>query len=223
METRDVVASRRSTRAFTQDPISSAQIRELLEEASWCPSGGNVQPWKVIAVSGKARNAVADLASSLIKQGAPSEEGAHPVYPKNLWEPYRTYRYENGEEMYAALGISREDKTARLEWLAQNFDFFGAPAGLFFILDCRMGSGQWAHLGMFIQTLMLLAHDRGLATCPQEAWARFRDSLATHFDLGEDEIIYCGMALGYADTIAPVNTWIPSRAPVESFARFEGF
>jgi nitroreductase len=125
--------------------------------------------------------------------------------------------------MYARLGISREDRNARLRWFARNYEFFGAPVGLFFIIDRAMGHGQWAHLGMFMQSFALVAEERGLATCMQEAWAMLRDTLHAHFALPQNEIVYCGMALGYADRGANVNALRSERVPVEEFVRFLGF
>ncbi|MDZ4776551.1 MAG: nitroreductase, partial [Alphaproteobacteria bacterium] len=121
------------------------------------------------------------------------------------------------------LGIPREDKAARFGHLARNFRFFDAPVGLFFVIDRRMGHGQWAHLGMFMQTIALAAEARGVASCMQEAWGRVRETLAKHFALPETEMIYCGMALGYADESAAVNSLRSDRATVDEFATFRGF
>ena len=211
--------ARISVRAFKPDPIPAAVVREILDDARYAPSGGNLQPWKVIAVAGAERDAVTALA----KANLPGVEDDRPVYPHNLWEPYRTRRSKVGEDMYALLNIPRENKSARLMHLAQNFEFFGAPVGLFFIIDRNMGHGQWAHLGMFMQSVALAAIDRGVASCMQEAWARMRGPLHAHFALGEDDYIYCGMALGYADITKPVNSLRSDRAAVDEIAVFKGF
>lgn len=163
----DVLAalrSRRSCRAFTVRPVSRVTVEALLDAARWAPSGGNIQPWRVVVVSGKPRDEVVRIADEALFAGA-SEEGDHPIYPPSLWEPYRSRRFDNGESLYAALGIPREDKAARYRWLAENFRFFGAPVGLFFVIDRRMGHGQWAYLGMFMMALTLAAEAQGLATC----------------------------------------------------------
>ena len=215
----DALQQRISTRAFLPTPVAEATVRELFDLARWAPSGGNLQPWNVIVVSGAAKDRVIAL-SKAVPGLVPSEEGERPVYPPNLWEPYRSRRYKIGEDLYGLLGIPRENKTARLKQLARNFEFFGAPVGVFFVIDERMGHGQWAHLGMFMQSLALAAHERGLATCFQEFWGMLRQSLHTHFALGEHEMVYCGMALGYADPDAPINTLRSSREPVDAFARF---
>lgn len=219
MNVSEALKRRISTRAFLDRPVPEALVRELLDTARWSPSGGNLQPWKVVVVSGAARDAVVTLAKTY--PGVfPNEEGDKPVYPANLWEPYRSRRYKVGEDLYALLGIPREDKPARLKQVARNFEFFGAPVGVFFVTDTRMGHGQWAHLGMFMQSLALAATERGLATCFQEFWGALRISLKKHFALTETELVYCGMALGYADESAAVNRLRSERAPVDEFAQF---
>ncbi len=219
MNVSEALRSRISIRAFKPDPIPETLVREIVDVARYAPSGGNLQPWKLIAVAGAERDAVVKLAQANL----PGAEDDRPVYPANLWEPYRTRRFKVGEDMYARMGIPREDKPARLMHLARNFEFFGAPVGLFFIIDRRMGHGQWAHLGMFMQSLALAALERGVQSCMQEAWARMRAPLHTHFGLNQQDMIYCGMALGYADMSKPVNTLRSDRAPVDEIATCRGF
>ena len=213
-----------SVRKFLSTAIPESLVRELLEAARWSPSGGNLQPWKVIVVTGAELAAATALAHrAQIAGGKSSEEGGDPVYPPNLWEPYRTRRYQVGEDMYAVLGVKREDRAGRLAHVARNFEFFGAPIGLFFVIDRRLGRAQWAHLGMFMQSLALVAVERGLGTCMQEFWALLRDSLHRHFALPETDMIYCGMSLGYPDPTAPVNHLRSARVAVEEFASLRGF
>jgi nitroreductase len=220
----DALKKRISVRKFLPTAVPESQLRELLDAARWSPSGGNLQPWKVIAVTGPELVAVRALAQG--GQGAggkSSEEGSDPVYPPHLWEPYRSRRYQVGEDMYLLLGVNREDRAGRLAHVARNFEFFGAPVGLFFVIDRRLGRAQWAHLGMFMQSLALVAVERGLGTCMQEFWALLRESLHAHFALPETDMVYCGMALGHPDTSAPVNQLRSSRVAVEEFATFRGF
>jgi nitroreductase len=223
MTVSELLKARISVRAFLDQPLAASTVHALLDEARWAPSGGNLQPWKVIAVAGAARDAVSRLAIETLALNPAGEAGARPVYPASLGEPYRTRRYKIGEDMYALLGIPREDRPARLQWVARNYQFFGAPVGLFFVIDHAMGHGQYAHLGMFMQSLALVAQERGLATCMQESWGMVRESLHTHFALSPDETVYCGMALGHADSAAAVNTLRSDRAAVEEFAVFQGF
>jgi nitroreductase len=218
----DALHKRISVRAFRPDPVPEALVREILDVARFSPSGGNVQAWRVIAVAGEERAKVTKLAQDVLGAGG-NEEGADPVYPPKLWDPYRTRRYDLGEQMYVKLGIPREDRPARLAHVARNYEFFGAPVGLFFVIEKAMGRAQWAHMGMLMQSIALAAVERGLATCMQEAWAHARETLARHFALRDEEMIVSGMALGYADENAAVNTLRSERASVDEIASFRGF
>lgn len=223
MTVEDAVRSRKSVRAFTKAPVPLDEIRAILDIARHAPSGGNLQPWKMIVVTGEALAAVSQLGQATIAANPRGEAGDHPIYPAKVEEPHRSRRYKVGEDMYAILGISREDKFARLGQMAQNYTFFGAPAAIFFVIDKSMGHGQWAHMGMLMQTICLVAQERGIATCMQEAWGMVRDTLAKHFDLPDNDMIYCAMALGYEDKSAPINTLRTDRAPLDEIAVFKGF
>jgi nitroreductase len=223
MQVEDAVRNRKSVRAFTPDPVPLDEIRAILEIARWAPSGGNLQAWKMIVVSGDALKAVGEVGRAAIAANPRGEEGHHPIYPAKVEEPYRSRRYKVGEELYAILGITREDKMGRLGQMAKNFSFFDAPCAIFFVIDKAMGHGQWAHMGMLMQTICLVAEERGVATCMQEAWGMVRETLAHHFELGDTEMIYCAMALGYEDKAAAINTLRTQRAPLDEIAVFKGF
>jgi nitroreductase len=218
----DALRRRISIRSFKSTPLQESLVRDILDVARWAPSGGNLQPWKVIVIAGSERDSLVTIAKNRAAD-APDESSDRPVYPPNLWEPYRTRRFKVGEDLYALLGIPRTDRAARLRRFASNYEFFGAPIGMFFIVDERMGYGQWAHLGMFMQSIALAAWERGVATCMQEAWATLRSTLKSHFRLPANELVYCGMALGYADDAAAVNSLRSERAPIDDFAQFLGF
>lgn len=223
----EALRARTSVRNFLDKPVDKATVRALLDAARWAPSGGNLQPWKVIVVEGEARDAVAEIGKAeAVRTGSKQEERQDrefPIYPSPLSEPYKSRRDKVSEQMYALLGIAREDRMARLSHVIRNFDFFGAPVGIFFVIDREMGHGQWAHLGMFMQSLALVAFEYGLATCMQEAWALSRQSLAEHFGLPDNEVIYCGMALGWPDRDAPLFNLRSERAEIDEFATFHGF
>jgi nitroreductase len=215
--------SRASTRAYTGRTPSIDLVRELLEAARWAPSGGNMQPWKVIAVTGSARDEVCDLARRTVSLNPAGEDGEYPVCPVELRSPFHERRSLAAGQRYAAMGIERDDTAARTAAVLRNYDFWGAPVGLFFVTFRDLGHSQWAHLGMFIQSVVLVAEEIGLGACVQEAWAKVRESLRRHFDLPCDEVIYCGMALGYADRAQPINAVRTTREPVTNFATFLGF
>ena len=222
MTVTEALRHRTSIRAFLPTPLEESLVREILDVARWSPSGGNLQPWKIIAVAGAERDSIVALAKSRAAN-APDESTERPVYPSNLWEPYRSRRFKVGEDMYALLGIGRSDRLARLARFACNYEFFGAPVALFFIIDERMGHGQWAHLGMFMQSIALAAIERGVSSCMQEAWSSLRETLKSHFKLAAHDMVYCGMALGYADPSAAVNSLRSERTAVEEFTQFRGF
>jgi nitroreductase len=217
------IVARRSIRAFLDRPVERFLVEEILTLASRAPSGGNLQPWHVDVLAGAP---LAELKSRALEAfaGATSADGMEfKVYPAPLGEPWRARRHASGEALYESLGIPREDRPARLGQFARNFEAFGAPVLLLFSIDRIFDRPQWAHLGMFMQNVMLLATERGLATCPQEAWAAVHQIVAPFLELPDGRILYCGMALGYADEAHPVNGCVTGREPVESFATFRGF
>ncbi|MBY8824311.1 nitroreductase [Sphingomonas colocasiae] len=206
--------ARRSVRAFTAEPVPGEAIEAILAAALRAPSGGNLQPWHIHVVRGGAL-ARLTAAMRLAQEAGEQEVPNHPVYPEGLWEPYRSRRFENGEDLYRTIGIERSDKAGRLRQLAQNYQLFGAPAGLFFAIDRRMGRAQWIDLGMVMQTVMLVALEHGLATCPQAAWALWPDTLGELLGLDEHMMIAAGMALGHEDTAHPINTLRTTRQSLD--------
>ena len=215
MNVSDAIKRRKTIRAFLPDPVDDATIAALLELSARAPSGGNVQPQRIYVLNGEAmtrfRAHIADK-----RPGT----AAYPVYPENLWEPYRTNRFELGELMYEKLGIPRDDKPARYRQLARNSTFFDAPAALFCFVDRRMGSAQWSDLGMFLQTFMLAAQEAGLDTCPQEAWAPWDEVVRDFVGAPDEEMLFCAVAMGKADWDAPVNALQSPRMPLEQWARW---
>lgn len=219
MNVSEAIARRVSIRAFRPDPVPGAIVRQILEAAAKAPSGGNLQPWRVYALAGAPLEAFkAQVAANPF-----GETPEYDVYPPNLWEPFRTRRFQNGEDLYATIGIPREDKPARLRQLARNGTFFGAPVGIFFCLDRKLGRPQWADLGMYMQNVMLLATEQGLDTCPQEYWARYPQTIAAFLQLPEELMVFSGMALGWRDPEAPINRLAASRDSFEAWGELRGF
>ncbi len=219
----EAVLARRSTRAFLDRPVALETVKEILDIAARAPSGGNLQPWHVDVLAGAALADLKDRVRAGLAANPRGEGTEFPVYPPGLTEPWRGRRFASGEQLYAALGIPREDRPARLRQFARNFELFGAPVGLFFSIPRHFGPPQWAHLGMFLQNVMLLAGERGLATCAQEAWALAHKTVGAVLGLPEERMLYCGMALGYADESHAINGWRTEREPLAVFASFSGF
>jgi nitroreductase len=216
MKVHQAVSKRKSIRAFLKTPVSNKLIKELLIQASRAPSGGNLQPWKLFILNNQS------MSDFLLfqKEWSKPEIPAYEIYPPKLKEPYRTSRYDLGEQMYELLGIGREDKDARLQQVMKNFEFFGAPCAFFCFVDREMGPPQWSDLGMFLQTFMLLAQEYGIDTCSQEAWSMKNDSVSEFVGADKNDILFCGLAMGYKDEDAVINQLSSERRPIEQWAKF---
>jgi nitroreductase len=223
MKVTEAVQARWSCRAFLDRAVPRETVEGILEIAARAPSGGNLQPWHVDVLAGAALAALKAKVAARLAFNPKGEGTEFPVYPPNLDSPWRERRFACGEHLYASIGIPRENRPARLMQFARNFDLFGAPVGLFFSIPRDFGRPQWSHLGMFIQTIMLLAAERGLATCPQEAWAIVHKTVGQEIGLPPEHMLTCGMALGYADEAQPINQWRTEREPLDAFATFAGF
>ncbi len=216
MNVTDAVLSRSSIRSFLNNPVSDELLRDLLEKSSRAASGGNLQPWKIFVINNSAMKNFLEFQ----KNWTDPETPAYDIYPSKLKEPYRTSRYELGEQMYELLGIGREDKDARIAHVMENFKFFGSPCAFFCFVDRQMGPPQWSDLGMFLQTFMLLAKEAGLDTCAQEAWSMKHDSVSKYVKADESDILFCGMSIGYRDDSAQVNSLRSKRRPLKDWAKF---
>jgi nitroreductase len=216
MNVTQAVNDRSSVRSFLDKPVSNELIKELLVKSSRSPSGGNLQPWKIFIINEKTMQAFLLFQSEWDKPETP----LYDIYPPKLKEPYRTSRYELGEQMYELLGIPREDKNARIAQVMKNYEFFGAPCAFFCFIDPEMGPPQWSDLGMFLQTFMLLAKESGLDTCAQEAWSLKNDSVSEFVNSDEGDILFCGMSIGYKDNNASINSLRSERRSIEDWAKF---
>ncbi|HUK03307.1 MAG TPA: nitroreductase [Steroidobacteraceae bacterium] len=223
MKVTEAIDSRMSCRRFLDTPVPAGLVRQMLETAKRAPSGGNLQPWFVHALTGAPLAELLALVRAKVAAHPMGEGTEYNIYPPDLKEPYRSRRHKVGEDLYAILGIARDNKPGRLAQYARNFELFGAPVALFFSVDRAMGSDQWADIGMFMQNIMLLAREQGLHTCPQESWAGWYRIVGDYLKLPPERMLFCGMALGYRDESAPVNRLRTDRAPLAEFATLAGF
>ncbi len=222
MDIEEAILSRRSVRAFRDDPVPRESVEAILALAARAPSGTNMQPWRVYAVAGAAKIRL----SQAILRARESEPENHVqeyrYYPE--WrEPYLGRRRKLGWDLYDLLGIERGDKAAMHRQHGRNFEIFGAPVGLIFALDRDLKVGSWLDLGMFLQNVMLASRGQGLATCPQAAFAPYHQVIRGELGIPDDQVIVCGMALGHEDETAPEAKLRTERAEPRDFARFIGF
>ena len=220
------IASRMSTRAFAPKPVERAMIEDILRIASRAPSGTNTQPWRVYVLQGKKRDTLvqqvcqAHDAMRADPSLAAQYREEYDYYPTQWVSPYIDRRRENGWGLYGLLGIGKGDKDKMHAQHQRNFRFFDAPVGLMFTMDRVMGRGSLVDYGMFLQTLMVAARARGLHTCPQAAWNQFARIILPHIGASADEMLVCGMALGWADESEVVNTFVTPREAVASFTHW---
>lgn len=217
------IDSRQSIREFLPTPVPRDIISRLLDVASRAPSGTNTQPWKVYVLQGACRDGLVEkvcAAGDAIRANpalAADYKEAYDYYPEKWVSPFIDRRRENGWGLYGLLGITKGDKDKMHAQHQRNFKFFDAPVGLMFTLDKVMGRGSLVDYGMFLQNIMVAARGHGLHTCPQAAWNGFANIILPHIGAGPDEMLVCGMALGYADESALVNTFRTPRVPASEF------
>ncbi len=223
MNVRDAVASRYSCRAFLPKPVPEATVREIIELAVRAPSAGNMQPWRIDVIADDRAEALRALLRPRMDELPRGEGTEYTIYPPEMNATYRKRRFEVGELLYKSIEVPREDKPARYRQFARNFEFFGAPVGIFFSIDRALGVAQYSDMGGLIQTVMLLARDYGLHSCAQQAWASWPKTVSAFLALPEHMMFYAGMALGYADEAAPINSWRAPRAALADYATFSGF
>jgi len=220
-----IADGRRSIRAYLPRPVPRPLIEKILASASRAPSGTNAQPWQVYVLTGDVRDRVCDRLCALFD--APEQAAAYRAeydyYPREWFSPYLERRREVGWALYGLLGIERGDSARIKAQHRRNFRFFDAPVGLLFTIDRKLTQGSWLDYGMFLQNVMLAARAHGLDTCPQAAFVQFHQVIAEELSIPENQMLVCGMALGYADPEAIENTLRTVRESVNGFANFYGF
>ncbi len=212
--------TRRSIRAYKPDRVPPDMLREIVALGGHAPSGTNIQPWRVHVLTGATLQRVGTAIKQAFLTGEPGHRRDYDYYTDPMREPYLARRRQCGWGLYGTLGIGRGDRAKSKAYRATNYDFFGAPAGLVFTIDRQLERGSWLDYGMFLQTIMLAARARGLHTCAEASIASYPDIVRRELNITPDWIVICGMAVGYADPQALVNTFQPPRIDVQEYAVF---
>ena len=216
------ITSRRSIRAFLPTPVAREDIESILEVAARAPSGTNTQPWKVYVLSGRTRQLLSERITALHNDPAQAAQHTeeYAYYPRQWTSPFIDRRRKVGWDLYALLGLKREDKAGMAAQHGRNYRFFDAPVGFIFTIDRVMEQGSWLDYGMFLQNIMVAARGRGLDTCPQAAFTQYHRVIGEVLQLPANEIVVCGMALGFADHGKIENSLITEREPLPGFVKF---
>lgn len=218
----EAIASRRSIRAFLPTPVAREDIEAILQVSARAPSGTNIQPWRVTVLTGAAKERLSDAILKVYhdKEAASAHTEEYAYYPRQWVSPFVERRRKVGWDLYALLGLTRDDKAGMAAQHGRNYRFFDAPVGLIFTIDRVLEQGSWLDYGMFLQNIMVAARGRGLDTCPQAAFTQFHRIISEQLGLPDNETVVCGMALGYADPAKIENSLITERVPVGEFVRF---
>jgi nitroreductase len=217
MKVSEAVVTRRSMRAFKPQMPPREDIEWIVKTASRAASNGNVQPWKLHITTGAARDRLCAALQTAVDTNDAGPGAEYDVYPRQFFEPYDARRKLVGKQLYGIQGIPRGDAAGMLRQFKKNYDFFDAPVGMILCIDRRMGDGQWIDSGIFLDHLMLLAREKGLHTCPQAAFSRYQHVVRRELNIPEEDVVLCGLALGYADENDPPNNLYTERAPPEDF------
>ena len=224
MDVFEAINSRIACLQFLEKPVDPNIVRKLIEGAARAASSSNLQPWNVYAVTGGPLTEIRRQAVEAIEQKDwRTLETEYPDMPENLWEPYLSRRSVLGAQIYSSLGINRDDRAKTLEHIKQQFRLFDAPLGLFITIDRGLGPGQWADLGGYVSALAYLARGYGLDSCPQVIWTRVHKIVGKLLKFPPEQMLYCGMGIGYGDRSHPLNSFRTHRAKLQEFCKFLGF
>jgi nitroreductase len=212
----EAVVGRRSVRRFLPAPVDDTLTDSILRAAARAPSGLNSQPWLVHIVTGDARERLSRAVRSAAERGEDCLE--YRYIPEAMKEPYLSRRRKLGFDLYALYGIDRHDIQSRKHAYLRNYDFFGAPVGLFITMERELLAGSWIDCGMFMQNIMTVARAFDLETCPQQAWCDYGPTVHRELGIPDEHILLSGIALGYPDPSAPENALISERVGPEIFA-----
>ena len=219
MDLKTTLMERKSTRAFLDKEVPMDTINEIIEQSKTAPSGVNTQPWQVAVIQGDSKNNLCNKFEKAFRGGVKGSMD-YKYYPVEWRDEYKQRRKECGLMLYSTLNISREDKNRQLDQWALNYQAFNAPVILLFFIDRSMEKGSFMDYGMFIQSIMLSAVEKGLATCPQAALGEYPDIVRQEFPEYKDKMVLCGLALGYEDKDQIVNSYRTTREDISRFVRY---
>ncbi|MFM5908484.1 MAG: nitroreductase [Novosphingobium sp.] len=220
MNVTEAVAARRSTRRFLGKGVDEAVLRRVLEKAQMAPSSMNFQPWFGVVLTGEPLAAL----SREMMASDPQSPAEYPLILPETPQKFIDRREAIMAPRMESLGIERTDMAARNAYQRKNFEFFGAPVCLFSFVPRNLAPNNWASVGLWYQTVMLLLVEEGLASCPQEFLSLYAPQVKTACGVDDaDYFLWCGLSIGWPDKDAPVNNYHRPRVPLDESVRFQGF
>ncbi|NNF15655.1 MAG: nitroreductase [Gammaproteobacteria bacterium] len=208
-----LVDARRSMRAFSSRPVSTADIEEAFGAAGYAPSNCNTQPWSVYVVRKEAaKNMQAALVGS-IGQGKMALD--YPYNEHCYAGVYKERQREAAKLYFAAAGIERGNAQQRFASLLRNLEFFGAPQAAFIFMPEWAGVREACDVGMFAQNLMLALRAKNIGSCPQTLLGYNAQVVREQLDLDESHKLLFGISFGYFDPAHSQNTVRTPRAEVK--------
>lgn len=219
MTVRESLLARKSVRAYSNKEVEEEKIKTILDYAKYSPSSTNMQPWEVCVVSGKSKKNL-DLKLLNAFDNGHKEKMDYEYYPDQWKEPFKSRRIAVGREMYKILGIERDDKESRIKQWRTNFTAFDAPTVLYFFMDSSLKKGSYVDYGMFLQSIMLICVELGLSCCPLGSLAEYPSVVKEALSIEDNKILLCGIALGYEDENAPINSFRTRRVSLDEFTKF---
>ena len=217
------ITSRRSVRRFLSTPVPRSVVADILDASARAPSGTNMQPWRGYVLTGAPRDELCAAVQKVFDAEEPGHRHEVQYYPDEFFEPYLSRRRKVGWDLYGTLGIARGQNAKMRAQHRRNFQFFDAPVGMLFTIHRGLATGSWLDYGMFLENIMIAARARGVDTCAQAAWTHYHKVIRVVLGLAPEEVLVCGMALGFADPEAPENRLVTQRETSEQFMSWRGF
>lgn len=223
MDVVEAIARRKSIRAFRDEQVPQAVIRDILEAASRAPSAMNTQPWEFTVITGAALRAVKDSIIAKFRAGE-DPHSENDAYGWGLDSPYRRRQVALAVQLYKVLGIRREDIAKRTEWMETGLCLFSAPVALIISVDRMLAEGTGLlDIGALCQSVCLAALQYGLGTCIQDQGVMYPEVLREVCGIPDTKRIIIAISIGYPDWDSQLNRIQTSRECIDAITTWHGF
>jgi nitroreductase len=215
MELDQVIAERKSIRAFKKDPLPRELIEEVLHQAIQAPSAINLQPWEFTIVLGEEKERLSRLLlKSYHEKNISCSPGAKGPLPVEL--------SKRGEQSFEAMKPALDELGLAFDTFINegSCKFYDAPVAVIICMNTIFSHRRYLCIGAALGYLTLAAHARGLGTCPIGLINAYDNETREFLNIPDDREIAIGVAIGYPDWDSPINKFTTPRAPIEEFIRW---